>query len=153
MISELDKKIISIISGDLQLIDQPFQRIASKVGISEQKLLGLIRSYRQDGTMRKFSAVLNHRKVGFKYNAMAVWNIPEDLAEKAGDLISASSYVSHCYLRARTEDWNYNLYAMIHGKTKIECLREAERLAVEIGFFDYKVLFSTQEFKKIGVRY
>ena len=83
MISELDKKIISIISGDLQLIDQPFQRIASKVGISEQKLLGLIRSYRQDGTMRKFSAVLNHRKVGFKYNAMAVWNIPEDLAEKS----------------------------------------------------------------------
>ena len=153
MISELDRKIISIISADLPLIDRPFQKIAFKLGISEQKLLSSIRSYSRDGTMRKFSAVLNHRKVGFKYNAMVVWDVPEISAEKAGNLISASSYVSHCYLRPRAEDWNYNLYAMIHGKTKTECLREAERIAGKIEFFDYKVLFSSKEYKKTGVKY
>ena len=153
MLSSLDKKIISFISNDIGQNTRPFQRIASKIGISEDKLLERMKYYRKTGFMRKFYAVLNHRKIGFKYNAMTVWDVPQESVENAGEAIALFSSVSHCYERPKKADWPYNLYAMIHARTRIQCLAEAKRVSEKIGFLDYKLLFSVKEYKKTGVKY
>ncbi len=154
MLSSLDRKIIGLISKDILLTDsRPFKRIAQRLNVSEGKLLNRLKAYKRGRFLRKFSAVLNHRKAGFIANAMCVWNVPESSVLKAGKIISGFCEVSHCYQRKRSPGWNYNLYAMVHGKTKAECMAAAKKISQKIGFSDCKILFSSKEYKKVGVRY
>jgi len=34
-----------------------------------------------------------------------------------------------------------------------ECFKIAEKIALEVGFFDYELLFSSRELKKISMKY
>ena len=152
-LSKLDRKIISLISQDIPLVEKPFEVLACKLGVGEDRLIGCIKQYKKKTFLRKYSAVLNHRKVGFKHNAMVVWNIPVKYIGKAGAAIASFPEVSHCYERKRVPDWNYNLYSMIHGKTKEECFSIVKKISEKIDFKEYRVLFSSKEYKKTGVRY
>lgn len=154
MLSKLDKRIISLISLDIPLAREPFRDLAGKLGIEERLLLKRIRSFKKNGLMRKFAASLNHKKIGFKYNAMVVWNVPEAIVDKAGKVMASFGHVSHCYQRRKCPGWDYNLYSMVHGRTKEECLEVIKKIADKIGKdIDRKALFSSKEEKKTGARY
>jgi len=153
MLKELDKAIISLLSKDIPLTRRPFENLAAKLGIEEKILISRLKAYKKSGLMRKFSAALNHRRIGFKHNAMVVWNIPEALIDKAGSLISGFVQISHCYQRKKASGWNYNLYSMIHGRSKQECLKVVKDIVKKIGCKDYRVLFSSQEYKKTAAQY
>lgn len=153
MLKDLDKAMISLLSQDIPLIRRPFKNLAQRAGIEEKILISRLKAYKKNGLMRKFSAALNHRKIGFKHNAMVVWNIPQKLIHKAGSLMAAFSQISHCYQRAKAPGWNYNLYSMIHGRSKKECLDVVKDIARKTGCKDYKVLFSSQEYKKTAAKF
>ncbi len=154
MLSKLDKAIISAVSGDIPLVREPFREIADELGIEERLLLGRIRSFKRNGSMRKFAAILNHRKAGFRYNAMVVWDIPDKLIDRAGRIMASFKEVSHCYRRKRALGWNYSLYSMIHGRSKKECLEAAGRIDKTLGGgIRHKILFSSKEEKKTGAKF
>ena len=135
------------------MVREPFRELAHKLGIKEETLIARIKSYKKYGLMRKFSASLNHRKAGFKHNVMAVWNVPDKLIDRAGNLMASFPEVSHCYERRRAKDWNYNLYSMVHGRTKKECLKIVGDISKKTGCKDHRVLFSSREYKKSAARY
>ncbi len=153
MLSKLDKRIINLVSRDIPLTKEPFKDVARKLGIDESLLFERMRSFKKKGLMRKFCASLNHKKIGFQYNAMVVWNIPDKLINKAGNLMASFAQVSHCYQRKNTPEWNYNLYSMIHGRTKKECLGVVRDISQKTSPKDYRVLFSTCEYKKSAAKY
>ncbi len=154
MLSKLDKKIIGLISRDIPLTNEPFKDLADKLGVEERLLLERIRFFKKNGLMRKFAASLNHKKIGFRYNAMVVWNVPEALIDKAGNVMASFAEVSHCYQRKSIPGWNYNLYSMIHGKTKENCLGVVKEISDKVGRnIDHRILFSSKEEKKVGARY
>lgn len=153
MLSKLDKSIISLISQDIPLVKEPFRSLSLKLGIKQGVLLKKLKLYKEKNLLRKFCASLNHRKIGFGYNAMAVWNIPDELIDQAGSLMAVFAQVSHCYQRKKTPDWNYNLYSMIHGRSKKECLDVVKGICRKIGCKDYKILFSSEEYKKTAAKY
>jgi len=153
MLSKLDKDIIALISRDIPLTKKPFNDLADKLGIDERVLLGRIKSFKASGLMRKFSASLNHRKIGFRYNAMVVWNVPEYFIDKAGNIMASYEQVSHCYQRRKAPGWHYNLYSMIHGRTRKECLSVVNKIYKRIGNPEYRILFSSKEYKKTGAAY
>ena len=153
MLSKLDRTIVGLISRDIPLVKEPFKGLANKLVIDEEILLGRIRSYKKNDLMRKFSATLNHRKAGFKHNVMAVWNIPDRMVDKAGNIMASFPEVSHCYERKRVRGWDYNLYSMIHGRTKKGCLEVVMGISKKIGCKDCRVLFSSREYKKSAARY
>lgn len=152
-LSKNDKAVIGLISRDIPLVAEPFKEMALKLGIKEGELLGWIKAKKISGFLRKFSAVINHKKIGYRYNAMAVWNIPNKFINEAGNLMSAFSEVSHCYQRSKAPDWEYNLYCMVHGKTKEGCLSVVRDIRKKTACKDYKVLFSSREFKKSAAEY
>jgi len=153
MFSKLDKSIISLISQDIPLVQQPFRSLSLKLGIKEEILFKKLQFYKEKNLLRKFCASLNHRKIGFADNAMVVWNIPEEFIDQAASLMAAFAQVSHCYQRKKAPDWNYNLYAMIHGRSRKECLDVVKGICRKISCKDYKVLFSAEEYKKTAARY
>ncbi len=102
----------------------------------------------RQGTIRRFAAVLNHRQVGFSANGMVVWNCPQDRIDRIGAILASYPEVSHCYSRPAYPEWPYNLYAMIHGRSRQECESIAGKLAAATGLDNFRILFSTKEFKK-----
>ncbi len=153
MLSKLDKSIISLISRDIPLVREPFRNLSLKLGIKQEVLLKRLKFYKEKNLLRKFCASFNHRKIGFTYNAMVVWNVPDKLIDQAGSLMAAFAQVSHCYQREKAPDWNYNLYSMIHGRSKKECLGVVKDIYRKTDCKDYKVLFSSQEYKKTAANY
>ncbi len=149
----LDRKIINALSGDISGSKQPYKDIADRLGISEQELLRRVRGYEEKGLLRRMGAMIAHRVAGVDANGMVVWDIPESRVEEIGSKLTAAREVTHCYARRRHPEWPYNLYTMVHGRTRKACERIAERLSREVGVERYKVVFSTREFKKTSPRY
>jgi siroheme decarboxylase len=145
-------RIVRCIQEDLPLVERPFAEWAVKVGMTEEGLLELIDRWLNQGFMRRFAAVLNHREVGFSANGMVVWNAPLEQIDEYGQILASHSEVSHCYHRPAYAAWPYNLYAMIHGRSVEDCKTTAEKLGRAIRIAEYRILFSTKEFKKIRLK-
>jgi DNA-binding Lrp family transcriptional regulator len=152
-ITERDKEFVRELQKDLPVIEEPFKEMAQNLGITTQELFAKAREYEKVGLMRRFAAILRHRDAGFVANGMVVWNVPEDKVDSAGFALAAFPQVSHCYRRPVYPDWKYNVFSMVHARS----LEAAEKMAVEmskqIGVSDYRILFSSREFKKERVKY
>jgi DNA-binding Lrp family transcriptional regulator len=153
MIDEVDKQIIHYLQGDLPVTACPFAVMAEKIGVSEEELLDRMESLKKRRILRRFGATLRHQLAGFNANAMVAWRVPEDRVDQAGRLMAAFREVSHCYQRKLEGDWEYNLFAMIHGKNRKACESVARRIADEIGLDDYIFLPSIKEYKKTSPTY
>lgn len=87
---------------------------------------------------------------------MITWKVPEDKIEEAGRIMASYAAVSHCYLRPVYPDWPYNLFSMVHARSRDNAHEIAQTMATELaplGITDYAILFSTKEYKKGRVRY
>lgn len=151
--SEDDKEIVRQLQKDMAIITHPFKPLSVSLGLSEEELLEKARQLLKDGIMRRYGAVLRHRKAGFTANAMTVWVVPEDRVEETGKAMAAFPAVTHCYQRPTYPDWPYSLFAMIHGAKPEECQRVAQGISQETGVDDYALLYSTKEYKKTRVIY
>lgn len=153
MINKTDKKIISLIQGDLPLHPKPFAVLAEQIGMTEQTLLERIRDLKDRGIIRRFGATLRHQEAGFSSNAMIAWLAPDERIEEIGKIYAKFREVTHCYHRTPQKEWPYNLYTMVHGSDRKACYRIAERLSRAGGVSDYVLLFSEKEFKKTSMVY
>lgn len=152
-ISGIDKEYIRQLQKDIEIIKEPFKTIAENLGISSSELFNKIKEYESIGIMRRFAAILRHRQAGFTANGMIVWKIPEDKVDKKGLKIASFPQVSHCYRRPVYPDWEFNLFSMIHARTIEAAEKIAKEISTVIGIENYKILFSSREFKKERVRY
>jgi DNA-binding Lrp family transcriptional regulator len=149
----LDREIINALSGDISGSREPYREIAERLGIAENELLARIRGYEKTRMLRRMGAMIAHRVAGVDANGMIVWDVPDDRIEEIGAMLASAPEVTHCYARPRHPEWPYTLYTMVHGRTRDECRRVADRLSAETGVKKYKVVFSTREFKKVSPRY
>lgn len=148
------------IAGEGDAVDpEPFATAADRLaaqtgdaGIDEHRVLMRLRELKAAGAIRRFGALVAHRKMGYAFNGMTVWDVPADEADAVGRAFAGQPFVSHCYARPRSEQWPYNIYAMVHAKTQDELdgrVAMLERLADRKAL----VLVSTREYKKSSMRY
>ena len=152
-LSDLEKSIIRELTGDLPVTSQPFAPIARQLGISQRRLLNILKRLKDEGYIRRFGATLRHRNSGFSANAMVVWRIPDEKIDELGRVMASFREVTHCYHRRPEGNWNYNLFTMIHGVGEEACQRLAEKISRATGIVDYQLLFSQRELKKTTMRY
>ena len=152
-LSRADRLIINELQQDLALVPMPFAVMAETVGMREDQFLAGCLSLQERGVIRRFSASINHKNAGFTANAMSCWMVPPDKIDAVGWKLASLKEVSHCYERKINKLWRYNLFAMIHGRSREVCCEIAEKISRETGLMDYTLLYSTKEFKKTRVRY
>ena len=151
--TEQDKDFIRELQKDMEIIDEPFVKAAKNLGITEDEVFAKMKHYEDVGVMRRFAAILRHRQVGFTANGMIVWKVPEDRITSVGETLGSFPQVSHCYERPTYDDWPYNVFSMIHCKTHDEAHDVAKTIQDQINVNEYKILFSSREFKKTRVEY
>jgi len=153
MLTELEKRTIAEIQGDMAIAERPYLQIAQRLGVPEEQLLDVLSGLCERGVIRRFGATLRHQRSGFASNAMTAWQVDEDRADEVGRLMAGFPQVSHCYRRRTTEEWPYNLYTMIHGKDEASCRATAREISKRTAVSTYTVLFSREELKKTSMAY
>ena len=153
MLTELEKKIIASIQGDIPVISRPYLEISKKLKISEETLLKTLKDLCDRGVIRRFGATIRHQKSGFSANAMVAWIVDEKRVEEVGEKMSSFKEVSHCYRRNPTDEWPYNLYTMVHANSEDACREIARTMSSETRVENYKLLFSQRELKKTSMKY
>jgi DNA-binding Lrp family transcriptional regulator len=148
MIADEQIRIVRALQEGLPLVEEPYRESAVRAGVSQDDLLEQIRAWKADGTIRRFGAILWHHRAGYSVNAMGVWNVPDDKVEDFGRRAAQSRTVSHCYQRPRFDGFKYNVYTMMHGKSREDCEEAARKISEQTGMTDYALLYTTAEFKK-----
>ncbi len=146
-------EVIRILQEDFPLTDEPYQKMAAALNITEASLFDTVRSFIQRGYLRRFAAILHHRKAGFAANAMVVWQIPEEKQDSVGAQMALFREVSHCYKRPVYAEFKYALYTMIHAPKLTDCEDIAKRIEDKVGSWPRLSLVSIKEYKKIRLKY
>lgn len=158
LLSEPDqKKLRALIQQGFPLTRKPFERLAQLLGFDDETvIINTIRFWLDSGLIKRIGLVTNHHSLGFKSNAMVVWDIPEDQVDRVGEQFKESGLVSLCYKRKRQlPEWPYNLFCMIHSRDRETVTDHIEKLVALAGLEDIQkdVLVSTCQYKQKGGAY
>lgn len=148
-----EKLVLNILQQDLPLVHRPFTEMAKSAGLKTSDFLAVCSSLLERGVLRRYSASINHHKAGYQANAMTCWLAPASAVERCGNIMADMRQVSHCYERRTYSSWPYNLYTMLHARSREACRTLIQELSEKTGLDNYLVLFSTREFKKTRIKY
>ncbi len=151
----VDRQLIAATQSGLPLVPRPYEAVGALVGISAREVQERLAAMLERGLIRRIGAVANHYRLGYTANGMTVWDVDDARVEALGERIGALPGVTHCYRRTRAlPDWPYNLFVMLHGRSRDEVERQADAVAALLGDAcrARDILYSTQLLKKTGLR-
>jgi DNA-binding Lrp family transcriptional regulator len=157
MLDATQRRIVAALQRGLPLSPRPYADVAARAGLPRQegeaRVLEELRSWRDEGIVKRVGVIVRHRPLGYVANAMAVWDVPDEDTDARGNVLAREPGVTLCYRRARAlPAWPYNLYCMIHGRVREDVDAQLDAIAARAGLVRYPHarLFSRTEFKQRG---
>ncbi len=154
-LDELDRRIIRATQSGLPLVPRPYEAVGAALGIDGEQVRERLQAMLAEGLIRRIGAVPNHYRLGFTANGMSVWDVADERVDELGERVGQLPFVSHCYRRPRRLPvWPYNLFAMLHGRSRDEVEAQAQQVAALLGDAcrAHDILYSTAILKKTGLR-
>ncbi|OMH36250.1 Lrp/AsnC family transcriptional regulator [Motiliproteus sp. MSK22-1] len=151
----LDRQLIEETQQGLPLTAKPYQTIAERLNCDEKEVISRLERMMEQGVVRRIGVVPNHYKLGYRYNLMTVWDVPDEKVTSLGESVGALDFVSHSYERPRHLPlWHYNLFAMVHGRSESEVEQKVSVIQEMLGSHcrDFRLLNSKRILKKTGLR-
>lgn len=149
-----DLRVLRAMENGVEIVPRPFESAGARIGMTDPQVRGHLTDMLNDGTIRSFGAVVDHRSLGLVVNAMVAWDVDDEMVERAGMDFAALPMVSHCYERARVPGkWRHNLFTMVHASSEADLRSFLDRGRAITSDADFQVLRSLKEFKKVGVRF
>lgn len=155
IMDEADKAIVRATQGGLPLVSRPYEAVAKQLGLPHGEVIDRLRRMLDAGVVRRVGVIPNHYALGYKANGMTVWDVRDADVGTLGARVGALPFVSHCYCRPRhLPGWTYNLFAMVHGRTRDDVAGQISEIADLLGEScrKHEVLYSTRILKKTGLR-
>ena len=148
-----DRAILAAIEDGLPLVEHPYRAVAEQLGLEEAEVIGRLERLIVVGVVTRFGCVVRHNKLGFNANAMAVWDVHDDMVDAVATTFARHPKVTLCYRRPRRLPlWPYNLFCMVHARSRSEAYAAIDELNLmaDTGLNGQAVLFSTRCFKQRG---
>ncbi len=148
-----DRPILQALTRGLPLVPRPYLELAETVGRCEADVLERIGVLVDAGIIARLGIIVRHRALGWRSNAMVVWDLPHDAITTAGPLLAAQPGITLCYERTPVPGlWPYRLYSMIHARTRADALDVLTRVCrlPELQGVPHLPLFSLHCFKQTG---
>lgn len=151
-IDEKDLLLLKAAQDGLPLRAEPYAALGAQIAMPADEVIARLKRLLKTGVIRRIAASLAHRAAGFTANAMVAWKVPEEKIEEIGNAFAKRNEVTHCYSRATAPNWPYNLYTMLHAKSKDACNKIISSLSASSGLTTFLILYSTRELKKTFFR-
>ncbi|MEW5889936.1 MAG: Lrp/AsnC family transcriptional regulator [Pseudomonadota bacterium] len=155
MLDADDRRLVVATQGGLPLVPRPYHLLAEQLGMTPQEVMARLERMLESGVIRRIGAVPNHYAIGYHANGMSVWDVADERIDELGAQVGALDFVTHCYRRPRRLPlWPYNLFAMVHGRSREEVAQKVARIAALLGEAcrAHDVLYSSRILKKSGLR-
>ena len=155
MSDAIDRAIVVATQGGLPLVARPYHAIGEQIGVSGEEVMARLKRMLEAGAIRRIGAVPNHYALGYSANGMSVWDVADEHVGRLGRVIGELPFVTHCYERVRhPPQWLYNLFAMVHARTRDEVEEKVGYIAAILGDAAraHTVLYSKRILKKTGLR-
>jgi DNA-binding Lrp family transcriptional regulator len=149
----IDRGILAALQGDLDDSPEPYARIATELGISEDEVIRRIRRLMDAGIIRRIGAMIRHFEAGIGFNAMVVWKVEPERIEEIGLLFAGLPEVTHCYERPPFGENGGTLFTMVHATAEAACMEIVRQMSRRAAIDEYEILFSERELKKISMTY
>lgn len=155
MLDNHDRQLLERVQLGLPVCSRPYDEIGRALGMTEAEVIERLTRIKRAGLIKRMGVIVKHHQLGYRANAMIVWNVPDHLVKQLGEQISRFTFVRLCYQRPRQDGWCYNMYCMIHGKDRATVLAQLEELRAACGLarFEQEILFSRRCFKQRGAIY
>ncbi len=151
--SDSDRRLVAVLQPGLPLVARPFAALAQQAGLEESALVGRLAAWLDDGCIKRFGVVVRHHELGYRANAMVVFDVPDEEVSAVGQRLAREAGVTLCYRRARClPHWRHNLFCMVHGRSRAEVEPVIARLSAVAGH-PCQALFSLRRFKQCGAKY
>jgi DNA-binding Lrp family transcriptional regulator len=152
---DADISLLAALETGLGLVEDPYAELGRRSGLGEDEVMARLSQLIDNGIITRFGCILRHRRIGYRANAMAVWDVPDDQVDDIAQKLAQRSEVTLCYRRKRRlPDWRYNLFAMVHGRERATVLDQIDAAARDTGLAEFTcdILFSTRCFKQSAAR-
>ncbi|OQK15751.1 protein nirL [Methyloprofundus sedimenti] len=156
MIEAIDLQLVAAVQEGLPIASRPYALIAEQLNLDEAEVISRLAKLKQQGLIKRLGVIVKHRRLGYQSNAMVVFNIPDALVNQMGQQVSQFQFINLCYQRPRHgEHWPYNLFCMIHGKSREKVQQQLSYLIESCALENYAhdILFSRRCFKQRGAVY
>jgi len=151
----IDRRLVAATQAGLPLTPRPYATVGAAVGLAEAAVIARLTRLLETGAIRRIGAVPNHYRLGYRANGMSVWDVEDAALAELGPRVGALPFVSHCYRRPRRPPlWPYNLFAMVHAKSRGDVAAQVAEIARVLGpaARGHDVLYSSRILKKTGLR-
>ena len=149
-----ERAILKIVQRNIPASLTPYADIAQACGTTEQEVIDLLVRLKAEGAIRRYGAMIRHHKTPWLHNAMVAWQVEIERLDFCGEIAATFSNISHVYYRPSPyQEWPYNFYTMIHGRTKEECQEVILKLKEAAKIKDPMILPSLKELKKVSMTY
>jgi siroheme decarboxylase len=151
-IPDEERALVPLVAPGLPLVPRPF----AALGLDEAWVIRTLERWLKAGTVRRIGAIVRHRPLGYRSNAMVVWCVPDELVGRFGARLAEDPVVTLAYRRARAAPhWPYDLYCMVHGRDRDRVIYEIKRLTANLGLGAYPraILFSRRCFAQRAALY
>ncbi|MGD6850824.1 MAG: Lrp/AsnC family transcriptional regulator [Candidatus Bathyarchaeia archaeon] len=144
----VDRKLVFEAEKGLLLTAQPFDEIASKIGIPTQEVIERLKKLQESGVIRRFGVSLRPSSIGYCANALVAWKVPQSRVQEVGAYFAGFNDISHCYERETvTGLWDYNIYTVIHGADRGTVEELVKLLSSITSLTEYLIIYSKRNLK------
>ena len=151
----VDFALVAACQAGLPLTPRPYHAMAEQLGLGADEVMARMQAMMQAGVIRRIGVVPNHYALGYTANGMTVWDVADEQVDALGEAVGRLAFVSHCYRRPRHLPlWPYNLFAMVHAKTRDQAQAYADQIGDLLGAAcrQADILYSSRVLKKTGLR-
>ena len=148
-----DRMILAAIEDGLPLIERPYCAVADRLDLGQTEVIDRLQHMKASGIVTRFGCVVRHEKLGYRSNAMAVWDVPGDRLDDVVESFARHPKVTLCYRRPRyLPAWPYNIFCMVHARSRADAYSVIDEinLQADSGLLRQAILFSRRCFKQRG---
>ena len=156
VMSDREQALVATVQHGFPLVLEPYAQIGRMAGMGEREVIEHLGGWIDEKIINRIGVVVRHHELGYRANAMAVWELPEERIDEVGAKLAAYPFVNLCYQRRPDPPrWRYNLFCMIHGQDREAVEQKVALLREECGLeaYEHAILFSCRRFKQRGARY
>ena len=115
-----EDSLLALLQQGIPLCRRPFEALADEIGCDEADVLAFLDECRRQGLVRRFGAVFDTRRLGYR-SALCAAAVPPSELDAVAARLTPLSGVTHCYLREPSEATRVSLplNAFPHGSDSL----------------------------------